>query len=92
MQVITDIIILTTVDEASEILRYIIRSTDNGHKLKRTVVNPAVRFRISVLYSVNRYADLFRMSDFRLLSFLHFAGQLSERGEQFNLCLVQSEK
>ena len=36
MQVITDIIILTTVDEAAEILRCIIRSTDNGHKLKRT--------------------------------------------------------
>lgn len=36
MSVITDIIILTTVDEAAEILRYIIRSTDNGHKLKRT--------------------------------------------------------
>ena len=92
MQVITDIIILTTVDEAAEILRCIIRSTDNGHKLKRTVVNSAVRFHISVLYSVNRYADFFRMCDLRLLSFLHFAGQLSERGEQFNLCLVQSEK
>ena len=36
MSVITDIIILTTLDEAAEILRYIIRSTDNGHKLKRT--------------------------------------------------------
>lgn len=92
MQVITDIIILTTVDEAAEVLRYIIRSTDNGHKLKRTVVNPTVRFHIAVLFSFNRYADLFRMSDLRLLSFLHFAGQLSERGEQLNLCLVQSEK